>query len=563
MPADAAPKRVPVWCLTALLFLLPFEPRKPVIHLPGMDLTLLEVAASLALAALLAAGRAGLPALLRRPPPPIALIFGFAAAHLLSAALAPSYRGLALKFALRMTAAAVFALAVALAPRAAHRRALSALALASSVVALLAVLEAAGVRAVDPLLALFREAPNVVGGVRRATAGSESPNLAAAFLMFGLVAGVGLLSERRDRLSLAFAALLSVGLLGTYSRGVLAASVVALVVLARALGSGGRSWHRAPLAALALLIALSAAFAAATSPFRLRWMDAGFASWYGARYEPEDSSLGLTPGEIRPVSVRVTNTGREGWAGDSSFMLAYHWYEPEDRRNVADDFGTPLRRPLAAGDSVKVTVRVRAPAQEGRYVLIWDMLHTHVGWFSGRGVAPARVPAVVSTRKDRPPPPADVSTAPGAPEEWRPGRDELWRLALAMWRDHPLTGVGPDNFRWLQGPYARRSAWDYRTFANNAFLEVAATTGALGLLSFIGTLLATLRGAFRRRATAVPGSRERLVAAILLALATAFVVHGAIDYVLAFTGHYLLLGLVVGAVSARAADAPDETRVGQ
>ena len=56
--------------------------------------------------------------------------------------------------------------------------------------------------------------------------------------------------------------------------------------------------------------------------------------------------------------------------------------------------------------------------------------------------------------------------------------------------------------------------------------------------------------ALRRVGTSSPRSPAGGEAAALLGLATGIVAHGAVDYVLAFTGHYLLLGFVVGMASA-------------
>src|SRR4029079_1086663 len=87
---------------------------------------------------------------------------------------------------------------------------------------------------------------------------------------------------------------------------------------------------------------------------------------------------------------------------------------------------------------------------------------------------------------------APAVPAPAPPASFAPGRADLWRLALVLWRRRPLTGVGSDNFRWLYGEAAGRSTWDTRVFANNALLEAAATTGPVGRMALAGTLAAPL-----------------------------------------------------------------------
>lgn len=143
-------------------------------------------------------------------------------------------------------------------------------------------------------------------------------------------------------------------------------------------------------------------------------------------------------------------------------------------------------------------------------------------------------------------------------EIWRPSRKELWPLALAMWKDHPVLGVGPDNFRKLAGRYAGRECeWDARTFANNTYLEVATTVGIAGLIALLGVLLGLFVGCgpALRRGRAAP-----TLSAACLALAAAMAAHGLVDHVLAFTGHYLLLAFTTGVASAVETDRDSSVR---
>jgi hypothetical protein len=176
-------------------------------------------------------------------------------------------------------------------------------------------------------------------------------------------------------------------------------------------------------------------------------------------------------------------------------------------------------------------------------------VHERTTWFSGQGVAPASVPVRVAPPGAAvpPPPPAPV---PGAALAWRPSRWDLWGLALGMLRERPLTGVGSDNFRWLYGPRAGRPFWDARVYANNTLLEAAATTGALGALALGGCLLASLLCGLRRARAADPGSASGAAALATFALVAGIAAHGVVDYVLAFTGHYVVFGFAVGAVAA-------------
>jgi hypothetical protein len=543
--------------VAGLLFLLPFEPRRPVVAIAGFELTLLELAAAATTAALGWLARRRLLATLRRPGLPLALLAAYAGAHLLSAAVAPEHGAAAAAFALRMVAMATFACVTAtLAPRA-IQGGLRALVVAAFAVALLAVLEGAGLRALDPLLDLFREMPFHVGGIRRASAGSEYPNLAAAFLVCGLVAAAGSLAgrPRGALLAAASATVLGLGLMFTYSRGALVAALAGLAALALAQWRRSPAAARAPALALGCLLALSATFAWGAEVFRLRLASEGAQAWYGAAYAPEETALRLAPAAALRTPVRVTNTGRLTWHA-REFHLSYHWYEPRTRA-LEDGGRTLLPADLGPGGSVRLLAEVRAPRRPGRYLLVWDMVHEHATWFSGQGV----MPAVVEVDVGAPGAATAAGEAGPLPEVgWRPGRTELWRLALGMLRERPWTGVGPDNFRRLHGPRAGQAFWDARVYANNTLLEAAATTGLPGALALAGALAALLWRSWR--AASGPGPRAAL-AATLFALALTLAIHGLVDYVLAFTGHYLFFGFLAGAVSrvgARPIQAPSACR---
>jgi hypothetical protein len=228
-----------------------------------------------------------------------------------------------------------------------------------------------------------------------------------------------------------------------------------------------------------------------------------------------------------------------------AFHLSYHWYD-RDRKTLADGGRTELPADVPPGASVVLKAELVAPGRTGRYLLIWDMVHENTTWFSGQGVRPLPVDVLVGR-----PEATASSTSPLPTEElgWRPGRAELWRIALAIWQTRPLLGAGPDNFRWLYGRYAGKSFWDTRVFANNTLLEAAATTGSLGALALALTFAASLGTAYRRLSTLRHGSASEQSIA-LLGLVTGVLAHGVVDYLLAFTGHYLFLGLLVGLIAA-------------
>jgi O-antigen ligase len=114
-----------------------------------------------------------------------------------------------------------------------------------------------------------------------------------------------------------------------------------------------------------------------------------------------------------------------------------------------------------------------------------------------------------------------------------------------MWRAHPVLGVGPDRFRHLYGPWAGRAWWDDRVYANNLLLELAATVGTTGAALLAAALVAAALRAWRARRDAA-AQPEAIAIVSLLAFVAA---HGMVDYVLAFTGHYLVLAFALGTAS--------------
>jgi O-antigen ligase len=512
--------------LGAALALLPFEPRVGALGLGPFKVTLLEAVALAVTAVLLWRAQARHV----RPPAPVLGMGALFAVHVLSSALAPE-PARSLKFALRLGLAAAFAAAVSSMPRPSVARALRGLLLGGAIVAALAVGEGAGWRGLDPLLAAFREQPFNVGGTRRASAGSEYPNLAGAVLMYALVTLGALVAWGRGRLRPGLAAAgLSAGLLFTYSRAALVGAGAGLFLVA--LLQRGRG----PWVCLSVLAAGTLAFSAGEQAFALRLFTEDVGTWYGASYAPEAPRLRLRPGESTLAVVRVTNRGRLAWTRGQRFHLSYHLYLA-DRREIVDGPRTVLPHDVAPGETVALPARVDAPGRDGLYLLMWDMVQEQTAWFSGQGVSPASVTVSVGEGPD---PGGEAAGPPTEPLVWRPGRRVLWPIALAMWRANPLLGIGSDGFRWAYGRWAGRATWDTRVFANNLYLETVADTGAAGLMALLGTLAVSARRAWRHRADAdsVPLAALGLLAAVA--------VHGLADYVLAFTGHYLVVGLAAG-----------------
>lgn len=82
------------------------------------------------------------------------------------------------------------------------------------------------------------------------------------------------------------------------------------------------------------------------------------------------------------------------------------------------------------------------------------------------------------------------------------GRESENLAALSMFRDHPILGVGPDNYRLHYLDYSEQIGLDPRLEqrqAHSLYLEALAETGIVGAVALLAILWLALRGAWRAR----------------------------------------------------------------
>jgi polysaccharide biosynthesis protein PslG len=109
-------------------------------------------------------------------------------------------------------------------------------------------------------------------------------------------------------------------------------------------------------------------------------------------------------------------------------------------------------------------------------------------------------------------------------------RVALWHSSLELIRDHPLLGVGPDNFLYAyRTRYVLPTAWEEFNLSHphNVALEFATRLGVVGLAAFIWSQVAFWRRALPLRRAGAPEVRALgigLAASMAGALA-----HGAVD----------------------------------
>lgn len=99
------------------------------------------------------------------------------------------------------------------------------------------------------------------------------------------------------------------------------------------------------------------------------------------------------------------------------------------------------------------------------------------------------------------------------------GRSELWHVAERMSTDHPVTGVGLNNFRARSAAYVQepgsleyvRLIVERPHVVHNMYLELLAETGVIGFLLYMSVVAACLN-ALRRAARRFDVLRERSLA---------------------------------------------------
>jgi O-antigen ligase len=136
------------------------------------------------------------------------------------------------------------------------------------------------------------------------------------------------------------------------------------------------------------------------------------------------------------------------------------------------------------------------------------------------------------------------------------GRMQIWRRGVGYMLQHPILGVGPNNFQTAEGtlsPFAQRQQFGVGVrwnAAHNTFVQVGAELGLPGLILFVAVIasaLRVLRRSGRRVSSAlVPNTREPELTQALTASLIAFTV-GAFFLSLAYSEMlYTLVAMVVG-----------------
>jgi O-antigen ligase len=535
--------------LCGLVLVAPFEMLRPLLRVPGQSLS--NVEAILVVSVLvwsIAAITAGGDMPWRSPL--AAPLFTLAAVAAVTAGLAPAFHANALHMAARLGLLALLVVMVGttVTTHERLRRTLVVSALAGVVVSGLILLEYLGLAE----LRAFHPGAALVGSQMRASGPLQYPTAASMFVEICFALTLGLLAgsqQRQQRWAAAVlaAALLLMGeaIILTFTRAGLLTSMISLVIAAASAASRGRTEDLWLLGLIGAGIAAAVLTSRSAEVLRLRMTTEGQGSWYRASFDPP-SSLALVAGRRVRVPMRLRNDGRITWTidGPQPFHVSYHWLSTNGRVVQWEGVRTRLDAPVPPSATVEIAVDVLPLSVAGRYQLAWDIEHVNRLWFSTEPDARRAWTDVTVTGAAA----GDGDDVPSLglmpPTAVRPGRMELWSLALQLWAERPLIGIGIDNFRLLSGSNERRA--DRRVHTNNMYLELVVGTGLLGVCTLLWLALRTRPLVWQLLAPGAVAEAAGVAAAVVAVL-----VHGLVDTFLGFTPLYILIALAFGlAVSA-------------
>lgn len=130
-----------------------------------------------------------------------------------------------------------------------------------------------------------------------------------------------------------------------------------------------------------------------------RLPDSGFA----VEFLENDIPNTMTAGKTLSADVAIRNISKQTWPSRpnaknrNQVNLSYRWKDPKDRVLVADGLRTPLPQNLAPGESVRLKMKIEAPARPGRYLIEVTLVQEGVAWFDEKGGAALSLPVIVAT----------------------------------------------------------------------------------------------------------------------------------------------------------------------
>lgn len=574
LPGDLAGK-TRRWLLLAaaglMVVMTAFELREPLFSLGTVDFTSSEVAAGLFLVMVVVWGAGQWRELYGRRALDVAVLL-FLATNFF-AALFSADPAMSLKYCLRMTYAALVYFGVSRLPARApsHMVIMGAAAFSLVVVTAAGLLEAL-VTAVrwDEVFAPFRDHAATFGFYQHVRIASTLPfpTVLSAYLEMGLPLAVGFILSlasgwkgwRRWLAMLSvpvlMAAVIAAEIFSFTRTGyvIIPASFLLGALAAIRWGYGRRVWLLMLMAPVLFAVLLGAS-ALLTEKVAVRLGLAEQSARHGAEYRLLEAPAQLRLATEPEALLEVRNTGNFTWRTDGrdAVNLSYRWVGYPDGRER--EFGYTINEfaaDIAPGETALISIPFRTPDQPGRYILIFDLVHERIAWFSAAGAPGLMLPYEFDGDGSGQPLVLDQETlsrySAGEPVAQAISRFALWKAAAAAWRDNPMVGLGPDQFRLRYTEFADLKR-DERMRAHNLFLEALANTGLLGFTALVYLVGRSLWVQLRLLRSRAGETSLRLAALAVFVSLAAFLAHSMLEYFLWQTGIAFLLFTVLGLTS--------------
>lgn len=506
--------------------------------------------------------------------------FAFLLSALLSALIAPTHSIEALTFTLRIvTGIYIFLLVLYVAnSRGRIIRLAQFLVFGAGLSAMIGLGEIAHLPALDEALLLFKEAPSQVGGAIRLSATFQYTTIASMYYEMAVLLALTLavVSHRKyvQVIYLAIVLICTIAVFLTLTRSGMATLFIAGMIY---VGLGVWRYRQllfpSSLLMITILSVLSVMVLNPAGVFITRLTTEDDSSWYDAEYQVP-AMLEIKSGTNIRIPVEITNTGRVTWqtSGENPYQLGLYWSSQIDNKPLDQPHqAVDLPNNVAPGESIKFDVEMEVQLPAGDYSLHFGMLQSDILWFRHRGTPEVttmvQIQPAISTETVQPaigtaetPPGGEIGDGLSATVS----RLDLWRVAIMMFQERPLFGVGPDNFRLLYGRYLGYKNWYLGNHSNNLYLELLATTGLLGFIAFMSFTL-TLLYSLWKQMRSFPSSID-LLSSGLGGVLLVFFMHGMFDYFLPFLpvlGFFWMTAGLITALNVHKASAMTASHVGE
>ncbi|WP_041276168.1 hypothetical protein [Desulfosporosinus acidiphilus] len=107
---------------------------------------------------------------------------------------------------------------------------------------------------------------------------------------------------------------------------------------------------------------------------------------YSEKFSLNRKTLNCKPGQTITEKVVVTNTSNFIWPYDGSnpVHMSYHVLNTDKYSIIDDGLRSSLPKDLLPGQKVTLSLIVKAPNQQGQYIVQLDMVQEGVSWFKDK-----------------------------------------------------------------------------------------------------------------------------------------------------------------------------------